>query len=178
MTEPDFWVNKGVKAATGVGLAYDVFKFGFGFTKNVSDPTAPSIPFFAPNKERNFFTNLEGFRFTDGAVFDFRGDAQRTSNGREGALANSNQRAGKGFAHTYEFVISFGVVGTYKLDWIFVKSYLEDPRDAEGPYAFAPHFARTMHNVNTALEEDLSDHNPMTVTLPFDEPMTEEARNQ
>ena len=46
-----------------------------------------------------------------------------------------------------------GVLGKYKLDWIFVKSYLEDPRNTGGPYAFAPHFARTMPRVNFALRE-------------------------
>ena len=170
-TEPDTWVNKGVKYATGVGLAYDLFKTGFKFTKNVSDPTAASVPFFAPNKERKLFSNIENFRFDDGTVFDFRGDARRSSNARPGTLANSNQRADKGFAHTYEFVITFGVIGKYKLDWIFVKSYLEKPRSKRGPYAFAPHFARTMPRVNFALRElPLSDHNPMVVDLPFEEP--------
>ena len=169
-TEPDTWVNKGVQYATGVGLAYDAFKFGFKFTKNVSDPTAASVPFFAPNKEKNLFSAVEKFRFDDGTVFDFRGDAER-ANGGTGTLANSNQRAGKGFAHTYEFVITLGVLGKYKLDWIFVKSYLEKPRNTSGPYLFAPHFARTMPRVNFALREHpLSDHNPMTVDLPFEEP--------
>ncbi len=170
LTEPDFWVNQGVKYGTGVGLGYDVFKAGFKFSKNVSDPTVKSIPFFAPNKERNFFVILEEFRFEDGTAFDFRGNPERTINGTSGTLANSNQRAGKGFANTYDFVITVGVVGKFKLDWIFVKSYLENPRAKGGPYAFAPHFARTMQDVNFAFRGQLSDHNPMVVDLPFNEP--------
>ncbi len=171
-TEADTWVNMGVKYATGVGLGYDVFRWGFKFTKNVSDPTIASVPFVAPNKERNFFKKLEQFRFEDGTSFDFRGDQSRTVDGRGGTLGNSNQRASKGFVHTYEFVISLGVIGRYKLDWVFVKSYLEDPRDSvTGPYRITPHFARTMPRVNFALlEHPLSDHNPMTVDLPFGEP--------
>jgi hypothetical protein len=170
-TEVDTWVNQGVKWGTGVGLGYDVLKFGFKFTKNVSDPTAKSVPFLAPNKEHNLFAMVEKFRFDDGTVFDFRGVAERTSNGNAGTLASSNQRAPKGFSHTYEFVITLGVLGKYKLDWIFVKSYLEQTRNKQGPYAFAPHFARTMPRVNFALrEQPLSDHNPMAVDLPLSEP--------
>ena len=169
--ETDYWVNQGIKWGTGIGVVYDVFKWGFNFTKNQSDPTARHIPFFAPNHEQQLFTNLEEFRFRDGGAFDFRGGAGRTSNGMPGTLANSNQRAGKGFVHTYEFVITIGVVGKYKLDWIFVKSHLEGARDENGPYRFAPHFARTLKGINLALpDRPLSDHNPMTVDLPFGEP--------
>jgi len=170
VTDPTFWVNEGVKAATGVGLGYDVLRFGFGHTRNASDPTVKHIPYLAPNRERGLFEAIEEFRFADGTTFDFRGDAEHSSNGLSGTLSNSNERAGKGFAHTFDFAIAPGVVWKYKLDWFFVKSYLEDPRDANGPFAFAPHFARTMSSVNRALEVPLSDHNPITVTLPFNEP--------
>ena len=37
-------------------------------------------------------------------------------------------------------------------------------------YRFAPHFARTMASVNYALATRLSDHNPISVDLPFEEP--------
>ena len=60
--------------------------------------------------------------------------------------------------------------GRLKLDWILVKPYIEDPRDTTQTYRFAPHFARTMEAVNYALEERLSDHNPLSVDLPFEEP--------
>lgn len=73
--------------------------------------------------------------------------------------------------HTYEFVVTVGVVGKAKLDWFFVKRYLESPRDTAGPYRVAPHFARTMPRVNFAIKGlPLSDHNPMTIDLPFGEP--------
>jgi len=169
-TDPSTWVTKGAHWATGVGAGYDIFRLGFKFTKNVSDPTVTSIPFFAPNKELGLFSLTENFRFADGGAFDFRGDVERTVNGLAGTLANSNQRADKGFANTYDYVITIAVIGKYKLDWVFVKSYLESPRDTDGSYKFAPHFARTMRNVNYALGHWLSDHSPMTVDLPFNEP--------
>jgi hypothetical protein len=61
-------------------------------------------------------------------------------------------------------------VAKYKLDWIFVKADIENPRDVKGPYLFAPEFARTMGDVNICLPEPVSDHSPMTVELPFHEP--------
>ena len=162
-TDPDTWVTKGAHWATGVGAGYDIFRLGFNFTKNVSDPTVTSIPFFAPNKERGLFTLTEDFRFADGGAFDFRGDVEHTSNGLGGTLANSNQRAGKGFASTFQLNRTIGAHGKYKLDWILVKQSSES-------YRFAPHFARTMYDINYALPEALSDHTPISVDLPFGEP--------
>ena len=169
-TTADTYVNSAIQTATGLGLAYDVLRIGFRFSNNVSDPTVRGIRFFASNKEHGLFDAVEDFRFDDGTVFDFRGERERTVNDRDGTLANSNQRAVKGFAHTYTFVISGGVIGKYKLDWMFVKSRLRDPRDEDGPRALAPHFPRTMNDVNRALGHALSDHNPMSVDLPFEEP--------
>jgi endonuclease/exonuclease/phosphatase family metal-dependent hydrolase len=170
LIQADFWVNRGIQHLLGIGWMFDLIKTGFNITKNQSDPTARHIPLIAPNSERGLFSAIQDFRFADGGAFDFRGDPDRTSNGLAGYLANSNQRASKGYAHTYEFVRTLGTVGKYKLDWIFVKAYLEDPEDPDGPYRFAPHFARTMRKVNYALGRPLSDHNPMTVDLPFGEP--------
>jgi endonuclease/exonuclease/phosphatase family metal-dependent hydrolase len=165
-----FWIDKGVKQATGVGLSYDVVKGGANFIKNLNDPTAKNIPYLGQNPEAALFELLERFRFQDGTVIDFRGDRQHTINETEGTLANSNQRIGKGFAPTFEVPRSIGPFGTYKLDWIFVKGYLKSPRDDAGPYRFAPHFARTMEDLNKALVEPLSDHSPISVDLPFREP--------
>jgi hypothetical protein len=58
-----------------------------------------------------------------------------------------------------------------KLDWILVKAYATDPRDDTQPYRFAPHFARTLGSINYALDTRLSDHNPISVDLPFAEPV-------
>ena len=165
-----FWANTGIKYATGVGALYDAVRGGINFFKNQQDPTAKHVPFVAPNPEAKLFNNMEDFRFADGFRFDFRGDDGRTVNGTSGTLANSNQRDKKGFASTFEVDRTLGPIGKYKLDWIFVKSYLKKPRDESGSYRFAPHFARSMEEVNYALEEPLSDHTPISVDLPFTEP--------
>jgi endonuclease/exonuclease/phosphatase family metal-dependent hydrolase len=165
-----FWVNTAAKYATGVGVLYDIAKVGINTAKNQDDPTARNIPFVGPNPEAELFSKLEDFRFEDGSAFDFRGNEDRTINGTKGTLANSNQRDGKGFATTYEFQRALGVVGKVKLDWILVKGYLKDPREDNQPYRFAPHFARTLHSVNYALAMRLSDHNPISVDIPFEEP--------
>ena len=70
------------------------------------------------------------------------------------------------------------VVGKMKLDWILVKAYATDPRDDKQPYRFAPHFARTMASINYALHTRLSDHNPISVDLPFAEPVPSNANER
>jgi hypothetical protein len=60
-------------------------------------------------------------------------------------------------------------IAKFRLDWIFVKSDLDDPRDQKGSYALAPHFARTLSNLNNGPTEPLADHSPITVDLPFQE---------
>jgi hypothetical protein len=166
----EFWAMTGAKYATGVGLLFDVGKFSVNTAMNQDDPTARSIPLVGPNPEAQLFTLLEEFRFQDGLAFDFRGNKGRTINGTHGTLANSNQRDTFGFATTWEFERAMGIVGKMKLDWIFVKAYLTDPRDDDGPYRFAPHFARSVASVNYALPVRLSDHDPISVDLPFEEP--------
>jgi endonuclease/exonuclease/phosphatase family metal-dependent hydrolase len=166
----EFWATTGLKYATGVGLLYDVVQGGVNFLKNQNDPTASHIPVVGPNPEAALFQLLERFRFADGTVFDFRGDKGRTVNRTEGTLANSNQRESKGFAATYEVNRTIGPAGKLKLDWILVKPYIEDPRSSREPYRFAPHFSLTMEEINYCLRERLSDHNPISVDLPFQEP--------
>jgi len=166
----EFWVNTGVKYATGFGLLYDVAKISLNTLKNKDDPTAMNIPLLGSNPEEHMFSMLEDYRFLDGLAFDFRGNENRTINRTQHTLANSNQRDAVGFVTTYEFERALGVFGKMKLDWILVKSYLKDPRDDDGSYRFAPHFARTMESVNYALPTRLSDHNPICVDLPFGEP--------
>jgi hypothetical protein len=170
----DFWTTKGVQWATGVGIAYGAAKSArklAGIQYRV-DPTSANVPGLSPNLERNLFTTIEKFHFADSKAFDFRGVPARTSNERTGTLADSNQRSAKGFAPTFEAQLIWGKVrvAKFKLDWIFVKSDLENPRDERGSYAFAPHFARTLTDLNNCLPEPISDHSPMTVDLPFHEP--------
>lgn len=162
-----FWVQYGIKWATGVGLLYDTTRGAVNFSRVYSDPTVKSIKFISENKEAEFFNTLEEFRFADGGAFDFRGDSQRSADGRASKLANSNERAQKGFKPTYEPERSFKIA-RLKLDWIFVKpSGLTKPTDETAPYIFAPHQGRTLQALNYSLGERMSDHNPIIVDLPF-----------
>jgi endonuclease/exonuclease/phosphatase family metal-dependent hydrolase len=170
----DFWTTKGVQWATGVGLVYGASKGArklAGIQYRV-DPTSANLPGLSPNLERGLFSLLERFRFADGMAFDFRGVPERTVNGTSGTLADSNQRLGKGFTPSFVTELVWGKlrVAKFKLDWIFVKSDLESPRDQEGSYILAPHFARTLNDLNNSTLEPMSDHSPMTVDLPFHEP--------
>jgi endonuclease/exonuclease/phosphatase family metal-dependent hydrolase len=170
----DFWTTKGIQWTTGVGLIYSGAKAARSLSgiQYQIDPTSANIPGAAPNLERGFFTTLEQFRFADGTAFDFRGVADRTANGRTGTLADSNERGSKGFAPSFTTNLTWGNVrvAKFKLDWIFVKSELEKPRDLKGPYHFEPHFGRTLTDLNNSPAEPISDHSPMTVDLPFHEP--------
>jgi hypothetical protein len=170
----DFWTTKGVQWATGVGLAYGASKGVMkvaGYQYRV-DPTSANIPGLSANLERGLFSTVESFRFADGKAFDFRGPPERTANGKSGTLADSNQRLTKGFAPSFvaELMWEKVRIAKFKLDWIFVKSELKNPRDQKDSYVFAPHFAHTLTDLNNFTPEPMSDHSPMTVDLPFHEP--------
>jgi endonuclease/exonuclease/phosphatase family metal-dependent hydrolase len=135
------------------------------------DPTAFHFPILWENRERGLFKSIEKFRFADGRSFDFRGNGDRSTGGRKHTLANSNERAGRGFVPTYAFGRTYGgLVGQFKLDWIFVKPFISDPRREGQSFQFAPHFAATMRELNDSVAGRISDHPPMTVDLPLHEP--------
>jgi hypothetical protein len=123
------------------------------------------------NRERPLFKTMEKFRFSDQRAFDFRGHRERTLPPRTGTLADSNQRAWKGFLPTYAFNRDFGgFLGRFKLDWIFVKPFIDDPRRRGQSDQLAPYFPVTMRELNESVEQRVSDHAPMTVDLPLGEP--------
>jgi hypothetical protein len=160
-----------IEYATPVGWIYKLSHGLFGFVRKVNDPTARNIPLLSENPEAGFFKMLEKFRFQDGGAFDFRGDRTRAWKGHTGKLSNSNERTTKGFLPTEELDRTYGPIGTYKIDWIFVKPpHLTDPTDTGQSYRFAPHFGRTFRRLNHALPGHISDHSPITVTLPLREP--------
>ena len=170
----DFWATKGIQL-TGVGLIYTGAKTArnlAGFEYRV-DPTSANIPGASPNLERGFFSTLEKFRSAEGKAIDFRGVEERTNSGTAGTLANSNQRQSMGFTPTYVTELIWGKVGVarFKLDWIFVKDNVKEPRDPKGSYVLAPHFPRVLADLNNCLPEPISDHSPITVDLPFREPI-------
>lgn len=135
------------------------------------DPTARHFPFVWENRERALFQTIENFKFADGQTFDFRGNAQRTLNKKQRTLANSNQRGVKGFVPTYTFERNFGGwVGHFKLDWFFIKPFIQNPRAIRQSYRFAPHFPITMRELNESVPDRISDHPPLTLDLPIAEP--------
>lgn len=148
-----WWAEKGVgeavSRATLFGWAYDVSKGVIGVAHTVDEPTVRDIPMVGKNREAGFFSTLKKFRFSDGSASDLRGNADPSSNGLAGKIANSNERAKKGFVPTNELGRSFGVVGQFKLDWIFVRPVgLADPLAANQSYDFAPCFGRTLRTLN------------------------------
>jgi endonuclease/exonuclease/phosphatase family metal-dependent hydrolase len=178
----DFWTTKGIKWTTGVGLVYTGAKAAMSLSgiQYRIDPTSANIPGASANLERAFFTSLEKFRFADGKAIDFRGVRERTVNGTAGTLADSNQRKGGGFVPTFAAELIWGNVklAKFKLDWFFIKDNIDSPRDLNGSYLFAPHFPRTMVDLNNAPPEPISDHSPMTVDLPFQEPTLSPAKEK
>ena len=61
-------------------------------------------------------------------------------------------------------------MGRFKLDWIFVKPFVQDPRLTEQSGLFAPHFPNTMRALNESVNDRICDHAPITVDLPLREP--------
>ncbi len=164
-----FWVNRGIKYATGVGLLYDVTLGAVKRQRTKNDPTVKSVKFVSENPEENFFTTLKGFRFADGGAFDFRGAEEFSSGGRQDTLSDSNERDSKGFVPTFALEGKLSV--EFKLDWIFVKpARLTDPDDRAQDYLFAPRFGRTFKALNQSVKDRISDHNPIVSDLPFAEP--------
>ena len=167
LNSPSYWATKGVKYATGVGFGMDIAGLAFKTTKFQSDPTAAGVPLLAANPEQGLFKQLNKYRFDDQARLDFRGDAALSVLGRQGTLGNSNERGSKGFMTTFALPRTLGIVGKYRLDWIFVKAYLKDDPKTADSYRFAPHFARTMNEANQAFADPLSDHAAISVDLPI-----------
>src|SRR5271165_5166389 len=167
-----WWIEQGASSAfkytTPYGLASSLTTGAIAFVRSIDDPTEKSIPMIGKNPEAKFFSTLQDFRFEDGGAFDFSGEPGRSSNGRAGKLANSNERHEKGFVPTEELGRKFGPIGEYKLDWIFVKpAKLSDSPDQTGSYSFTPCFGRTLKELNHSLPDRISDHNPITVDLPL-----------
>ncbi|MCS6806595.1 MAG: endonuclease/exonuclease/phosphatase family protein [Acidobacteriota bacterium] len=154
-----FWCWLAPRIAPALGWLNDLRAGSADFWATERDPTRDASP------ERGLFDDLYSFRFDDGRTFDFRGDPARTVNRLGGLLANSNERTGGGFVPTSETSWACGLIGRSKLDWILVKPYLRAPQDPQGSYRFAPHFARTLRELNA-----LSDHRPLLVDLPLYEP--------
>lgn len=176
LKNPTTWFSLGVSYLTAYGFAINSTRTISNVTRNYQNPLARNVPVVAPNSLKALFETIEKFRFADGGAFDFRGDRDRSINGKDGALANSNQRDFKGFKTTFSVKRPVGIWGKYRLDWFFVKSYLKDPRDPHGPYKLAPHFGETLEELNTWLNAPISDHHPNVIELPLEEPKLPDSR--
>jgi endonuclease/exonuclease/phosphatase family metal-dependent hydrolase len=170
ITDYKFWIGQAVSYFHPLGI-FKYALFPIRYFHGYNDPSAFHLPIFWDNRERPLFGTTEKFRFSDGHAFDFRGERDRTAPPRSRTLADSNQRTWKGFSPTYAFNRDFGgLVGRFKLDWFFVKPFIDDPRRAGQSYRFAPSFPVTMRELNEAVADRVSDHAPMTIDLPLGEP--------
>ena len=169
--DPTAWLSLGISYISPQGILINTTRGASNLTKNFNDPFARHIKIIAPNKLKEMFDPIRKFRFDDGTTFDFRGDPRCSINGKDAMLANSNERGFKGFKTSFRFKRPLGIVGKFRLDWIFVKSgLLYSNEDHHAPYKLAPHFGETMEELNTSLKQPLSDHHPSVVDIPFDEP--------
>ncbi|MBI4358915.1 MAG: endonuclease/exonuclease/phosphatase family protein [Candidatus Omnitrophica bacterium] len=169
---PTNWFSLAATQVLPQALLVNTTRAVSNVTKNFQNPTARHIPVIAPNYVAGLFKAVENYRFHDGYAFDFRGDSERSVDGESGLLSNSNQRDRVGYKTSFQVRRPLGpVIGKYRLDWVFVKSFLRDPKDTSGPYRFAPHFGRTLEDMNTVLVKQISDHHPNVVALPFEEPL-------
>ena len=161
MRDPRFWAGQLVSYFNPINL------YGMGtvarYIRGYGDPTRRDLPILANNREYTLFDTIRKYQFGDGTSFDFSGDKKLTVNGTSGTLANSNQRAAKGFTYTFSLPRDFkGAVGRYRLDWFFIK-----PPAGAPDRVLRPEFPRTMQAMNQGLDPRLSDHAPITVDLPL-----------
>lgn len=170
LDDPEFWIHEVLFWFAGPASIPQALMLPTNYFKNYHDPTARDVVLLGRNPESDLFRLLEHFRFRDGLAFDFRGNL--AGDGGNKTLANSNERAKKGFKPTYQFERDFGgLVGTFKLDWFVIKPLIDHPRKLSGSYRLAPVYARTLSELNRALpDRRLSDHDPIIVDLPLKPP--------
>lgn len=164
--DPNFIAKTIILYGNPYGLIINPVVSASAYLRRFSDPTVKSIPILAPNQEEEVFKNINNFKFSDNHTFDFRGIKSRSSGHYVGNLSDSNERIKMGFRSTFKLERSFKL-GKYKLDWIFVKAYLDEPDDKDGSFMLAPHFGRTLDFMDYDLKEPPSDHTPITVDLPI-----------
>ncbi len=170
VTDYQFWIGQTISWFHPLGV-YKHALVPVRYFHGYNDPTAFHVPILWNNHEQPMFKTVEKFRFADQRAFDFRGDPEHTLKRRSRTLADSNERAGKGFVPTYSFARDYsGLVGRFKLDWIIVKPFTENPRAEGQSWWFAPQFPRTMRELNDSVGDRISDHPPLTVDLPLREP--------
>ena len=149
-----FWLREALYVFAPIpGLSFALS--AINYFKNYRDPTAFNVSIFAPNAAEPLFKDIRQFRFANGTAFDWAGSKKRSFQHKGHTLSASNQRAWKGFSPTFSFHRTFhGIVGEYKIDWIFVRQ-VDD--------ALLPYSGRTLCELNTALGRRISDHCPVSI---------------
>jgi len=167
VTDYRFWLRQAFYFfVPAPGLGYVVR--GANYFKNFHDPTAINIPIFAANHEKHLFSDTRDFRFDDGGTFSFDESSKRSFRHKGRTLADSNQRAWKGFATTFSFARTYhGLVGKYKIDWFFVKPPQARADAKANARLLSPRSGRTLQDLNTALTNRISDHSPIIIELPI-----------
>lgn len=166
--DPDVWLFGGTNLFLPAHSIYNTVRTLLNEIKNLYNPLAFHHSLVFPNEPAAVFEEIREFRFDDGGRFDFRGDRERSINRSASPLANSNEKALKGYRTTYSVERPIGIFGRERLDWIFVKSGHLDDRSAS--YRLAPHFGETLIAFDRPQMYRLSDHRPCVVDLPLGEP--------
>jgi hypothetical protein len=136
------------------------------YVKNLYDPTAFSVPLILSNPERKLFTDTRAFKFDDGAKLDFAGSPGFSYKHHGRTLSDSSQRQWKGFTPSFTFEKTYGgLVGEFKLDWVFVRHNSDQPSSN-----MTPAFGRTLTLVNNAMVPRISPHSPTELEVSFDSP--------
>ncbi len=120
VTDPEVLAGKVISTFNPFALPTTIFSFTVGGYRKKNDPTVSHVPIVLKNKSGKLFHIIEDFKFSDGNSFDFSGKDELNYNKTSKRLANSNERARKGFVETYQTKKLIGM-GKYKTDWIFVK---------------------------------------------------------
>lgn len=162
---PNVWIFGGINLLIPAQSIYNTARTAFNEIKNLYNPLAFHNPVIAPNETAAMFRMIEDFRFKDGGRFDFRGTRGRSINNSHATLANSNEKALKGFRPTFAVNRPIGPFGRHRLDWIFIKS--NHYNDQSESFQLAPHFGETLTAFDQPLKYRLSDHRPCVVDLPL-----------
>lgn len=162
----------------------------FNTLRKTHDPTVPGLPIFFRNKSADLFWLLINFKFTDGNMFDFSDEKKLCYKGKDGKLANSNERILKGFKSTFKLIKS-NLLFHFRFDWLFVKSLrIKGCQDNEDDFEdikskcknFVPAFGRNLSEFNKSHNKvydketkdnvyrdfdvsQLSDHDPITCEI-------------
>lgn len=170
ITDPDAVAETLFFIAVPVGMAVSwIVRPVFDIFRKVNDPTVVSIPIISPNREKKMFNAIRRFEFDDGCKFDLRGNPETSINNSPKLLSSSNERGKKGYVSTYKTKRTLGI-SNYKLSWILAKSYNDKskPRKSDDPCEkMAPHFGRTLYDLNFSYLEPITIQAPITAVFPL-----------